>query len=105
MLYDCRISLMRANHCPRFFYLSQFFCFITARSLWDPDGYEFIRWVRRLPAAEGGRTPAAALTAFARAEDRQRVLTAGYQAHAVKPIEPAELVRVIASLARRKRAP
>jgi CheY-like chemotaxis protein len=66
------------------------------------DGYEFIRKVRALSADKGGRTPAAALTAFARAEDRTRALGAGYQTHAAKPIEPAELTAVVASLATRR---
>jgi PAS domain S-box-containing protein len=65
----------------------------------DEDGYDFIRKVRALPAAHGGRTPAAALTAFARAEDRTRALRAGYQTHVAKPVEPAELTAVVASLA------
>jgi PAS domain S-box-containing protein len=63
------------------------------------DGYEFIRRVRLLPAANGGGTPAAALTAFARSEDRTRALRAGYQSHVAKPVEPSELVTVVASLA------
>ena len=63
------------------------------------DGYEFLRGVRRLPAEEGGRTPAIALTAFARAEDRQRALRAGYQAHVTKPAEAAELISIVANLA------
>ena len=63
------------------------------------DGYEFIRRVRALPPHEGGRTPAAALTAFARAEDRTRALRAGYQTHVAKPVEPTELTAVVASLA------
>jgi signal transduction histidine kinase/CheY-like chemotaxis protein len=65
----------------------------------DRDGYEFIRDVRRLPSAEGGRTPAIALTAFARSEDRTRAMRAGYQVHVSKPIEPDELVATIKSLA------
>jgi PAS domain S-box-containing protein len=66
------------------------------------DGYEFIRRVRSLSEDEGGRTPAAALTAFARAEDRTRALRAGYQTHVVKPVEPTELSAVVASLAQRR---
>jgi CheY-like chemotaxis protein len=46
--------------------------------------------------------PAVALTAYARAEDRLRVLRSGYQMHVPKPVEPAELFAVIASLVRRK---
>jgi signal transduction histidine kinase/ActR/RegA family two-component response regulator len=63
------------------------------------DGYEFIRKVRALPPDAGGRTPAAALTAFARSEDRTRALLAGYQTHVAKPVEAPELVAVVASLA------
>jgi CheY-like chemotaxis protein len=65
----------------------------------DEDGYDLIRRVRLLPDAEGGSTPAAALTAFARSEDRTRALRAGYQSHVAKPVEPTELVAVVASLA------
>jgi signal transduction histidine kinase len=67
----------------------------------EVDGYELIRAVRLLPANDGGQTPALALTAFARSEDRQRALLAGYQAHVAKPIEPSELITTIASLAGR----
>ena len=67
----------------------------------NQDGYDFIRRVRALSESQGGKTPAAALTAFARSEDRTRALRAGYQSHISKPVEPAELVAVIASLAGR----
>ncbi len=67
----------------------------------EKDGYTFIREVRQLPAAEGGRTPAVALTAFARSEDRTQAMLAGYQVHIAKPIEPRELVATIASLSGR----
>jgi signal transduction histidine kinase/ActR/RegA family two-component response regulator len=63
------------------------------------DGYELIRQVRQLGAAEGGATPAIALTAFARSEDRRRAIAAGYQMHLAKPVEPSEFVTVVASLA------
>ena len=65
------------------------------------DGYDFIRRVRALPPEGGGRTPAAALTGYGRLEDRMRALSAGFQLHAAKPVEPAELVAVVASLAGR----
>ncbi|HEY9282137.1 MAG TPA: response regulator, partial [Pyrinomonadaceae bacterium] len=65
------------------------------------DGYELIRRVRSLPAERGGATPAVALTAYARAEDRQRALKAGYQLHVSKPVELSELVAAVSSLARR----
>ncbi|WP_084735940.1 PAS domain-containing protein [Cystobacter ferrugineus] len=62
------------------------------------DGHAFIRKVRALPASEGGRIPAVALTAYARAEDRTRALLAGFKAHVPKPIERSELLAVILSL-------
>ncbi|RKH53884.1 response regulator [Corallococcus sp. AB050B] len=62
------------------------------------DGYSFIRKLRALPPEQGGQTPAIALTAFARMEDRTRALLAGFQMHVPKPIEPAELIIVLASL-------
>jgi PAS domain S-box-containing protein len=68
----------------------------------DVDGFELIRRVRELPAESGGGVPAIALTAYARAEDRLRVLRSGYQMHVPKPVEMAELLTVIASLVRRK---
>jgi signal transduction histidine kinase/ActR/RegA family two-component response regulator len=68
------------------------------------DGYSLIRKVRALEADRGGRIPAVALTAYARAEDRMQALSAGYSMHVPKPVEPAELAVVIASLARRARA-
>jgi CheY-like chemotaxis protein len=67
----------------------------------DHDGYDLIRAVRALPSEAGGRAPAAALSAFARPEDRRRALMAGFQTHIAKPVEPAELLVVVASLAGR----
>ena len=67
----------------------------------DEDGYTLIKKIRELDAKEGGNTPAAALTAYARTEDRMRALLAGFQIHLPKPIEPAELIAVVANLAQR----
>lgn len=67
------------------------------------DGYELMRKVRSLPKERGGRVPAVALTAYARGEDRLRALRAGYQMHVAKPIELAELVAIVASLAERSK--
>jgi len=53
-------------------------------------------------AEDGGQTPAVALTAFARSEDRQRAMMAGFDLHLAKPVEPGELVAVVNRLARRK---
>ena len=67
----------------------------------ETDGYDLIRQVRALPAEQGGRTPAVALTAYARTEDRLKALAAGYQMHVPKPVELTELVAVVADLAGR----
>ncbi|MGI8733926.1 MAG: ATP-binding response regulator [Pyrinomonadaceae bacterium] len=69
------------------------------------DGYGLIEKVRQLPAQRGGRIPAAALTAYASDEDRRRALSAGYQLHIAKPVEPAELATVVANLAKQHVAP
>ena len=67
----------------------------------DEDGYSLITKIRALPSERGGHIPAAALTAYARAEDRMRVLRSGFQFHLPKPVDSAELVTVVASLAGR----
>jgi PAS domain S-box-containing protein len=64
------------------------------------DGYSLIRRVRTAEIGTGKRLPAVALTAFARMEDRLQALSAGYNMHVPKPVEPAELLLVIASLTR-----
>jgi signal transduction histidine kinase/CheY-like chemotaxis protein len=65
------------------------------------DGYELIQEVRKLPREKGGATPAVALTAYATMDHRVRSLRAGFQLHVVKPVQPAELATVVASLAGR----
>ncbi|WP_084737066.1 response regulator [Cystobacter ferrugineus] len=65
------------------------------------EGEALIRWVRALPVEAGGGIPAAALTAFARTEDRTRVLRAGFNSHVPKPVDPLELFAVLASLSGR----
>ena len=67
----------------------------------DEDGYSFIQKVRQLPD-ERGQIPAMALTAYARESDRERALASGFQAHGVKPIEPAKLIELVAQLAKKK---
>jgi signal transduction histidine kinase/DNA-binding NarL/FixJ family response regulator len=62
------------------------------------DGFSLIRKVRALPEERGGRTPAAALTAYARDEDRRRALAAGFQLHIAKPFDPRELVAAVSNL-------
>ncbi|MBK1986247.1 response regulator [Sphaerospermopsis aphanizomenoides BCCUSP55] len=62
------------------------------------NGYNFIRKVRSLTANEGGRIPAVALTGYADSEDRIRALEAGFQTHVAKPVDPGQLVEIIANL-------
>jgi len=68
-------------------------------------GYSLIRRVRGLPLDVGGAVPAAALTSHSRIEDRVRALRSGFQMHVGKPIQPAELLAVVASLAELNRRP
>jgi PAS domain S-box-containing protein len=65
------------------------------------DGFQFIDRVRRHRNPRVREVPAAALTAYARSDDRMKALRAGFQIHLAKPIDPAELVTTIAALARR----
>jgi signal transduction histidine kinase/CheY-like chemotaxis protein len=65
------------------------------------DGHALIRKVRALAPEQGGKTPAVALTAFSRPEDRIRSLMAGFSIHVSKPVDPAELTAIVASLAGR----
>ncbi len=65
------------------------------------DGYEFMKQVRALTEERGGKTPALALTAYARAEDRVKAVRAGFHMHVPKPVEAAELIAMVASLAQR----
>ena len=67
------------------------------------DGYALLARVRDLTAEEGGLVPAVALTAYARADDRRRALAAGYQAHLAKPVDPDELISLVARMAGRPR--
>jgi two-component system, chemotaxis family, CheB/CheR fusion protein len=63
------------------------------------DGFTFMRRVRQLPPGRGGQTPAAALTALAADEDRQRALEAGFQLHVAKPVDASKLASIVALLA------
>jgi signal transduction histidine kinase len=65
----------------------------------DEDGLQLIREIRQIDRAAGRVTPAAALTALARVDDRRRALTAGYQMHLAKPVDPSELVSTVERLA------
>ncbi len=72
---------------------------VTDLGMPDVDGYDLVREMRRRERPEA-RRPAVALTAFASAQDRERVLASGFQAHVPKPVEPAALLEVVARLVR-----
>jgi CheY-like chemotaxis protein len=74
---------------------------ITDIGMPEMDGYSLIKAVRALPAEAGGTTPAIALTAHARSEDRRRAMLYGFDVHVARPVEPSELLAVVARLARR----
>jgi signal transduction histidine kinase/CheY-like chemotaxis protein/CHASE3 domain sensor protein len=59
------------------------------------DGYTLVQDLRSFPEAEGGRTPAVAITAYARPDDARKALAAGYQRHLTKPVDPGQLVAAI----------
>ena len=63
------------------------------------DGYQFIKKIRALSKENGGNIPAIALTAFAKIEDREMAMSAGFQRHVTKPINPSEFVKIVADLA------
>ncbi|MCK6587946.1 MAG: response regulator [Polyangiaceae bacterium] len=68
------------------------------------DGYSLIRRIRALASERGGRTPAIALTTYAREEDRRKALAAGFEVHVPKPVDPAQLVDVVARITGRSSA-
>jgi signal transduction histidine kinase/ActR/RegA family two-component response regulator len=61
----------------------------------DEDGYSLIRRIRLRETGHEAHLPAIALTGYARADDRDRILAAGFQAHVPKPVEPSELIAAI----------
>jgi CheY-like chemotaxis protein len=67
------------------------------------DGYDLIKQVRSSTVPAVRDIPAAALTAFARSDDRAKALKSGFELHLSKPVDPGELVAAVASLVRRRR--
>jgi CheY-like chemotaxis protein len=65
------------------------------------DGFALLKMVRALGSQKGGLTPVVALTAYATDRDRDRVLSAGFQLHISKPVDPTMLITAIAGLAGR----
>jgi signal transduction histidine kinase/ActR/RegA family two-component response regulator len=71
----------------------------------EEDGYVLIKKIRARSARQSGDVPAAALTAYAKIDDRVSILAAGFQMYLSKPADPSELIAVVASLAARRRRP
>jgi signal transduction histidine kinase/ActR/RegA family two-component response regulator len=71
---------------------------VSGIGLRDEDGCALIRQIRQDEAEHGGFLPAVALTGYARAEDRARILAAGFQVHVPKPVDPVELTAAIATI-------
>ena len=70
---------------------------VSAIDMEGETGYSLLRKVRSLPRDVGGAVPAAALTAYSRTEDRVRALRAGFQMYMAKPVQPVELLAVVAA--------
>lgn len=96
-------SATRASSALELMRMQHFDVLLSDIGMAEMDGYELIRHVRALDRERSGAIPAIAVTAYARSEDRQRSLLAGYQMHIAKPIEARELIAGIASLLRLSR--
>jgi signal transduction histidine kinase/CheY-like chemotaxis protein len=99
LLEECRASVVVATSADDALHnlaASRFDAIVSDISMPEKDGYAFIRETRQ----RGCDTPAVALTAFARSEDRTRALRAGFQTHISKPVEPSELFATIQSVIR-----
>jgi two-component system, chemotaxis family, CheB/CheR fusion protein len=78
---------------------SQYDVLLSDIGMPNEDGYMLIRQVRQLSVENGGQIPAAALTAYVRREEQTEIISAGFQRHIAKPVEPEQLALIIAELA------
>ena len=104
LLEDCRATVVTAGSAAealQLFHREPPAVLVSDVGMPDEDGFALIRRVRALGRDRGGDTPAVALTAYARSEDRVRAIQHGFQMHVAKPVEPAELVMMVAALAGR----
>jgi PAS domain S-box-containing protein len=104
MLAACGAEVVSAESAVEAFELIQtekFDIMLSDIGMPEEDGFSLIARIRKLPVERGGHIPALALTAYARAEDRIRALRSGFQMHIAKPVEPSELIVVVANLAGR----
>ncbi|HEX8325237.1 MAG TPA: ATP-binding protein [Tepidisphaeraceae bacterium] len=105
VLVECGVNVATATSAAAALTLVQdrvFDVLVSDIGMPGEDGYSLIRSVRELESRTArGKLPAIALTAYARAQDRQRIMLAGFQVHVAKPVEAAELLATVASLAGR----
>ena len=104
LLEDCRAIVTvtdSAEEVVRRIATKEFDVLVSDVGMPIEDGYSLIRRVRALGKERGGDIPAIALTAYARAEDRVRAVSAGFQMHVSKPVEAVELVTMVAGAAGR----
>jgi CheY-like chemotaxis protein len=103
VLEDCDATVITAASAASAIQLMQsqrFDVLVSDIGMPGEDGYKLIQQIRELGVAQGGEIPALALTAYARSEDRVKAIRAGFQLHVVKPVNPMELVTMVASLVR-----
>jgi PAS domain S-box-containing protein len=101
LLEDCKAKVMlAASAAEAFEHVKESRPDVLVSDIGMPgeDGLTLIRRIRALRPEQGGGVPAVALTAFARSEDRMQAMMAGFQHHVAKPVEPAELITMVASL-------
>jgi CheY-like chemotaxis protein len=103
ILEECGIEVVKAasaGEALKIFLDTKLDMLICDLAMPDEDGYSLIRKIRLLESEQGGQISAIALTASAGEENRSLSMEAGFQVHLAKPIEPGELVGVVAALAR-----
>lgn len=108
LLEDCGASVTTAAESSEATQLIQsgnFDVLISDIGMPREDGYALIRRIRSLDPSTGGNIPAIALTAYGRPEDRVKAVSAGFHMHITKPVEPAELLTMVAAAAGRTKQP
>ena len=102
VLGDCGVKTTKAGSAAealKALYEGEYDVLLSDIGMPGEDGYSLIRQVRELEARRNKpKMPAVALTAYARTIDRRQIMLAGFQVHVAKPVEPSELLAVIASL-------
>jgi CheY-like chemotaxis protein len=99
LLEDCHAIVTTAESADEAVNLlqaGQFDVLVSDIGMPNENGYSFIKRVRSLGAASCGDIPAIALTAYARVEDRVKAIAGGFQMHIAKPVEPIELITMVA---------